>query len=635
MIMNLNNRISMLMLASALLVGRADAFAQSIREFSYADEALMEWGTGLLEKYDIAVRIAGNGLDGKEILGFSLPISGAEGISDVNLWMSSELVLEGKVNHPNISSFPIELKDGKAEIMLDEPFTVPKEGVYLGCSFAVSNLTAETKMPLTVSKGYNDDSFFVHTSRKYTKWGNYDLGLALDLKVTLQGEFYESSMEVTNAKEGNVLAGEVWTPEISVRNLGLSECTSFDYTLTIDDAESIKGSVNLEEPLKPSYSLNSVISLNPLASPKAGKHVWSITVNEVNGLTNQEINRTVNGELYVWPYLPTHRPLMEEYTGTWCGWCPRGAVGLSKMQEKYSDDFVAIVYHTDPSNDPMATAVEPTTKYDGAPWGVLDRTLDADPFFGFNHNCSTFQEGIEVAWLMSREEPTPVSLVGEASWADDSHEVINVTADAVFVRDFNNKDIRLGYFLVADGLKGETAEWFQSNYYSGLEQYSEGDLRTLYELPRKLVDYKFDHVLVYTPDAFGSAGSLPSDITWLDEYSHSIEIPLELAVNASGTSLVQDKSDLHVVIAVIDADNNRVFNSKILEISESSASNVSSLEKGIITTRYYDLQGRLLNGYEGNEVEAIRTFSLKNEQPVILVEIYEDGSATSRVIKLN
>ena len=80
---------------------------------------------------------------------------------------------------------------------------------------------------------------------------------------------------------------------------------------------------------------------------------------------------------------------MEEYTGTWCGWCPRGAVGMAKMQEKYGEKFVGMVYHTDASKDPMVTTT-PATEYAGAPWGVLDRTLDADPFYGLTEYCQSF-----------------------------------------------------------------------------------------------------------------------------------------------------------------------------------------------------------------------------------------------------
>jgi thiol-disulfide isomerase/thioredoxin len=45
---------------------------------------------------------------------------------------------------------------------------------------------------------------------------------------------------------------------------------------------------------------------------------------------------------------------MEEYTGTWCGWCPRGIVGLQLVNETYGDRVQTIAVHYD---DPMETSV--------------------------------------------------------------------------------------------------------------------------------------------------------------------------------------------------------------------------------------------------------------------------------------
>ncbi len=49
--------------------------------------------------------------------------------------------------------------------------------------------------------------------------------------------------------------------------------------------------------------------------------------------------------LYVWSSLPRKRPLLEEYTSTDCGYCPRGAVGMEKMAALKGLDFVGVSYH--------------------------------------------------------------------------------------------------------------------------------------------------------------------------------------------------------------------------------------------------------------------------------------------------
>ena len=46
-----------------------------------------------------------------------------------------------------------------------------------------------------------------------------------------------------------------------------------------------------------------------------------------------------------------HRPLIEEYTGTWCGWCPRGFTGMEMLRETFGEDFIGVAIH---NQDPMA-----------------------------------------------------------------------------------------------------------------------------------------------------------------------------------------------------------------------------------------------------------------------------------------
>jgi thiol-disulfide isomerase/thioredoxin len=45
------------------------------------------------------------------------------------------------------------------------------------------------------------------------------------------------------------------------------------------------------------------------------------------------------------------RVLMEEFTGTWCGWCPYGVDSLHALLSRYPDNLVVASYH---NGDPMA-----------------------------------------------------------------------------------------------------------------------------------------------------------------------------------------------------------------------------------------------------------------------------------------
>src|SRR6516225_3148810 len=49
----------------------------------------------------------------------------------------------------------------------------------------------------------------------------------------------------------------------------------------------------------------------------------------------------------------TRHVLVEEFTGSWCGWCPRGAYAMQVLDKKYPGKVFCIAYH---NSDPMHTA---------------------------------------------------------------------------------------------------------------------------------------------------------------------------------------------------------------------------------------------------------------------------------------
>jgi hypothetical protein len=80
----------------------------------------------------------------------------------------------------------------------------------------------------------------------------------------------------------------------------------------------------------------------------------------------------------------TKRLLVEDYTGTWCGWCPRISWAIEKLHEQ-TDDFVAVAIHRPSSNpsspiyDPYnfdASVLENAIGVAGYPKGMLNRLTE-------------------------------------------------------------------------------------------------------------------------------------------------------------------------------------------------------------------------------------------------------------------
>ena len=87
----------------------------------------------------------------------------------------------------------------------------------------------------------------------------------------------------------------------------------------------------------------------------AGINEMKVTLASINGVEGDDVR--CNNSLFraVTAVAPTPRKaiLAEEATGTWCPQCPRGAVTMEMMEERYGDYFVGIAVH---NGDPMTVS---------------------------------------------------------------------------------------------------------------------------------------------------------------------------------------------------------------------------------------------------------------------------------------
>lgn len=67
--------------------------------------------------------------------------------------------------------------------------------------------------------------------------------------------------------------------------------------------------------------------------------------------------------------------LIEDYTGTWCGWCPRVAYSIQKVEEATTKS-VAVAVHGGSGSEPMRYTGSLPIVIQGYPTGMLDRTVE-------------------------------------------------------------------------------------------------------------------------------------------------------------------------------------------------------------------------------------------------------------------
>lgn len=236
-------------------------------------------------------------------------------------------------------------------------------------------------------------------------------------------------------------------------------------------------------------------------------------------------------------YAQTKRVLIEEGTGTWCQWCPRGEVFSHQMMQDY--EAIPIAVH---SNDAMEITGTPSyyaqTNITGLPTGNIDRThLFVDP--------------------LNWEEPTsqqsnliPAADIEVTNILDTITRSIAVTINVNMFSNLNG-DYRIGAIVVEDAVTGPAPAYNQSNAYAGGGNGPMGG----YELLASSIpasEMVYDHVArQLISDYQGDINSLPTVLNASNQYTYNLNWVLPSD---------QDEQYVYVVAYITNAITGQIIN---------------------------------------------------------------------------
>ena len=292
-----------------------------------------------------------------------------------------------------------------------------------------------------------------------------------------------------------VLAGNVVTPQVTVRNLGTTPITSFD--LDVDyNGNTISQTVT---GLNLASLATTTVTMNGTQTIAAGNIPMTATVSNVNGAGADNDAADDALTINLDPLIPAMGKMVvgEEGTGTWCQWCPRGAVFMDMMETKYEQYWAGIAVH---NGDPMVVA-----EYDqgiggliaGYPSALVDRLPEVDP--------SEMEED-----FLARIQVAPKAVITNgATWNATTRE-LKVSTSANFLAAANN-NYKLGIVLTEDEVTGTTG-YSQSNAYAGGGNGVMGGFESLPN-PVPAAQMVYDHVArAIKPSFTGYANSFPATV---------------------------------------------------------------------------------------------------------------------------
>ena len=252
------------------------------------------------------------------------------------------------------------------------------------------------------------------------------------------------------------------------------------------------------------------------------------------------------------------RSVIEEYTGTWCGFCPRGTVALQRLTEQFGDRCIAIAIHSG-DNEPMQIATYPDVKPSdhGVPICTIDRVAALDPYSGSGDRGAT-HFGIDLDFEAALSMPAEAGLELSAQWNDERQWNVRFDATTTFANSSAYAPYRLAFILVEDGMKGEGSSWEQVNYYSheeGESNYQDDDMAFWRAAPYHVTGMEYNHVAVNTLGIkSGIANSITAPITAMQPQAYSN------TVTTLSNKVIQDKTRLSAVALLLSTATGEIVN---------------------------------------------------------------------------
>lgn len=300
-----------------------------------------------------------------------------------------------------------------------------------------------------------DGPFFLYTNISSAQGGTGEAwyainsgGNGLAIQLIVEGDFAPNSVQPLDFGKFVITKGKSKNVAVDFRNIG-SKFTSIDYTIALDGKAGAEQHLDFGKDF--GVGGTHTVEIPFAADSKIGTSTVTLTVTKVNGVENANAIKTATGTLYTVEREFVKRSVVEEGTGTDCGYCPRGHVAMHNMHNLYGDQFIGIALHQRSSMDPMYN-VSYNLGFPSFPQCMVNRSNDFwDPY-----------EQMPAVLKASLNEIALAEVTVAGTFADEDTKV-NATAS---VESLVAGDYDIAFMLTADGLTGKTTSWKQQNYFS-------------------------------------------------------------------------------------------------------------------------------------------------------------------------
>lgn len=384
------------------------------------------------------------------------------------------------------------------------------------------------------------------------------------------------------------MAGKGGDIQVSLSNMGLDPISSFEYEFKCED-EVQTGKVELESPM-PFYS-NATLTATAATGKNLGSKDGTFTITKVNTVADEYADNDDNVQPYTVVKMETgykRTPVVEEFTSSYCGWCPFGAAALNLLEDTYGDEIVLIAAHGHMNQnelDPMADSEYAKMGINGYPTTLVNRQ--------YQHagNLPVYFDVIPTVKKIVDSDVCEADMTIEVGAAPTNKLVktIDVTTTLNFDFDVKAGDYSMVYALTEDGITGHK----QKTYLPGMvddamkenpgltrEQVIEAMADGEKFLMEALADGTKDNGNYWSKPTFNhvSRGVTNADGQHPDNLPAATKnTPIEVKAKVNIPATVKDRKNLKVVAMLIDNKTGVVVTGR--QAAPSTTSTPSAIEE--------------------------------------------------------
>lgn len=417
--------------------------------------------------------------------------------------------------------------------------------------------------------------------------------------ISGSNEIYDIEM-LDIAIENNYLLPSTYDLSIDIKNNSTTSIQNLMINYSIDSRKTVETRMidNLTIPVlgEETIFIEEFLDFNEIGAYQL--EVWASLPNGFSD--SDESNDTQQTYVTILQNSAEKNVLLENYTGTWCVYCPRSPIIIEDLQSIYENKLIVVSHHV---NDPLSIPatnellIAIPSLANGLPSGTIDR---------YQIDSNSFSIGVEPevwnSYISERiNHLSPADIQAQIDF-DQISRKLSIDAKINFLTD-DLGDLRINAYVTESDISGyPQANAYQSDPISFPELYQAGN---------PILDYQHKHVLrsmlggpfgqslgaiEYTAgDEIGQSFSLVVPSEWnennldivlvLSKYLSTDNISKSFIVNATSYSLFQ-------VVSTDDLSQN--LDIKIYPNPSSDYIEFNSANSEFEQIKIMDLQGRII-----------------------------------------